>query len=109
MGATCTKEQGSERVIHGCRYGEQRRAHEEVLGRFEGDMEALAGVEIAPAVAAAAGQLRSLLDLVPEQRVRDWAAQCAASHQHLSDKVPRWNAPCCSKCPPAEGCRARCY
>ena len=58
-----------------------------MLGRFEGDMEALAGVEVAPAVAAAAGQLRSLLDLVPEQRVRDWAAQCAASHQHLSDKV----------------------
>lgn len=76
---------------HGCRYAEQRRAHAEVLGRFEADMEALGAVEIAPQAASA--QLRTLLHLVPEQRVRDWAAQCAASHQHLSDKV---RAPCSS-------------
>ena len=62
-----------------------------MLGRFEADMEALGAVEIAPQAASA--QLRTLLHLVPEQRVRDWAAQCAASHQHLSDKV---RAPCSS-------------
>ena len=48
-------------------------------------MEALGAVGIAPQ--AASVQLRTLLHLVPEQRVREWAAQCAASHQHLSDKV----------------------
>ena len=74
-----------------CRYAEQRRTHAEVLGRFEADMEALGAVEIAPQAASA--QLRTLLHLVPEQRVRDWAAQCAASHQHLSDKV---SIPCLS-------------
>lgn len=67
------------------RYSEQRRKHAEVLGRFERDMEALASMEI-PAQARTA-EMSRLSDLVPGQRMRDWAAQCASSHQNLSDKV----------------------
>ncbi|BDA42038.1 Autophagy-related protein 11 [Coccomyxa sp. Obi] len=67
------------------KYTEQRRKHAEVLGRFERDMEALASVEV-PAQARTP-DLARLSDLVPQQRMRDWAAQCASSHQHLSDKV----------------------
>ena len=67
------------------RYVEQRRKHAEVLGRFEGDMEALASVEVP--VQARTPDLARLSDLVPQQRMRDWAAQCASSHQHLSDKA----------------------
>lgn len=56
-----------------------------MLGRFERDMEALASVEV-PAQARTP-DLARLSDLVPQQRMRDWAAQCASSHQHLSDKA----------------------
>ncbi|EIE22022.1 hypothetical protein COCSUDRAFT_48029 [Coccomyxa subellipsoidea C-169] len=69
--------------MHG--YTEQRRKHAEVLGRFERDMEALSSVEIPPQ--ARTPDLARLSDLVPGQRMRDWAAQCASSHQNLSDKV----------------------
>ncbi len=72
------------------RYTEQRRKHAEVLGRFERDMEALSSVEIPPQ--ARTPDLARLSDLVPGQRMRDWAAQCASSHQNLSDKVRDWTS-----------------
>ena len=69
------------------RYGEQQRRHSEILGRFERDMDLLAAVEIAPQARTA--EFARLSDLVQEQRMREWAAQCSATHQHIQDKVER--------------------
>lgn len=83
---SCADQKGSE-IEEGFyyRYTEQRRKHAEVLGRFERDMEALSTVEIPPQ--ARTPELARLSDLVPGQRMREWAAQCASSHQNLSEKV----------------------
>lgn len=64
----------------------QAAAHEEVLGRFDRDMEALAAAEVHPAARAAG--LTRLLDLLPEAKLRDWAAECARAHRQFADKVP---------------------
>ena len=63
----------------------QAAAHEEVLGRFERDMDALAAAELHPA-ACAGGAIR-LLDLLPEAKLRDWAANCSRAHRQFADKV----------------------
>lgn len=63
----------------------QAAAHEEVLHRFDRDMEALAAAELHPA-ARSAGVAR-LLDLLPEAKLRDWAAECGRAHRQFADKV----------------------
>lgn len=63
----------------------QAAAHEEVLGRFDRDMEALAAAELHPAARSAG--LTRLLDLLPEAKLRDWAAECARAHRQFADKV----------------------
>lgn len=67
------------------RYTEQQRRHADILGRFERDMELLAAIEIAPQARTA--ELARLSDLVQEQRMRDWAAQCSGTHRNISEKV----------------------
>ena len=69
------------------RYAVQRQAHAEVLAGFERELEALAAVEVHPAARTA--EHRRLVHLVNAPRLREWAAECLACHQHLSDKVNR--------------------
>jgi hypothetical protein len=84
-------------VSHGALYAAQSAAHEEVLGRFDRDMEALAAAELHPAARSAG--LTRLLDLLPEAKLRDWAAECARAHRQFADKVhfpvlvQSWSAP----------------
>ncbi len=63
----------------------QAAAHRDVLERFNADMAALAAVELHPA-ARVDGRTR-LLDLLPEARLRDWAANCTAAHAQFANKV----------------------
>ncbi len=56
-----------------------------MLGRFDRDMEALAAAELHPAARSAG--LTRLLDLLPEAKLRDWAAECARAHRQFADKV----------------------
>ena len=72
-------------VSHGALHAAQAAAHEEVLGRFDRDMEALAAAELHPAARSAG--LTRLLDLLPEAKLRDWAAECARAHRQFADKV----------------------
>ncbi|KAK9820447.1 hypothetical protein WJX72_010464 [[Myrmecia] bisecta] len=67
------------------KYVQQHTAHAETLVRFEQDMAQLAATELQPA--ARTRELTRLVHLVPEQRLRDWAANCGRSHKHFADKV----------------------
>lgn len=62
-------------------------AHREILSRFSADMERLAACELHPAARSPGS--RRLLDLLPEQRLRDWADSCARSHAAFMEKVRR--------------------
>lgn len=62
-------------------------AHEEVLARFDRDMDALAAADLHPA--ARVGGATRLLDLLPEVKLREWAAECRRSHRQFADKVHR--------------------
>lgn len=63
----------------------QAAGHREILTHFTADMEQLAACELHPA--ARAPGARRLLDLLPEQRLRDWADSCARSHAAFMEKV----------------------
>ena len=68
-----------------CRYEAQRAQHEEVLGSFQANLDLLARLEVHPC--AQRPGLRRLADVVPEPRLREWAACCSASHRSLASKV----------------------
>ena len=63
----------------------QAEAHNDILARFSSDMDRLASCELLPG--ARTGSARRLLDLLPEQRLRDWAEACQRSHAAFGDKV----------------------
>lgn len=62
-------------------------AHASLLHRFESLMISLGGIQLHPSlvsVARASGRvMETLLDTVPVERERAWAAQCQTSHQRL--------------------------
>jgi len=77
-----------------------------LLGGFEADLERLRKVRVEPALfatataAAASASLsssslpsstkpRTLLDILPELRLRDWARNCGVRHQQLEEAVER--------------------
>ena len=83
-----------------CRYEAQRAQHEETLAGLPANLELLARLEVHPA--ARAPGLQRLADFVPQERLREWAARCQASHQSLAAKVrPR------AACQTSTGWRAR--
>ena len=51
-------------------------------------MDRLASCELHPG--ACTGTARRLLDLLPEQRLRDWAEACRRSHAAFGDKARRF-------------------
>ena len=67
------------------RYEVQRARHEEVLSSFQANLDLLARLEVHPS--AQRPGLRHLADVVPEPRLREWAARCSASHRSLAAKV----------------------
>lgn len=67
------------------RYSVQHTRQQDILTRFPADLDALRAVTILPP--ARTTEMRTLLDLIPEQRMRDWARHCEASHRSLGSKV----------------------
>lgn len=63
----------------------QAASHEEVLRRFERDMDRLKAAELHPA--ARTGSATHLMDLVPENQLRNHHTNCVHAHKQFADKV----------------------
>ena len=57
-----------------CRYQTEAAAQMAILQNFERDMEQLASLQLHPA--ARTDRHSRLIHLIPEQKMRDWAARC---------------------------------
>lgn len=68
-------------------YSAQHASAAETLASFERAMEALAEVDLLPALQT--DGRRTLADCVPQERLRRWAAECARSHEHFAAKARR--------------------
>ena len=68
-----------------CRYKQQHERHGELLQRFAQDMELLASITLHEG--ASTDRIKRLIDMVPEQRLREWAENCRRSHEQFADKV----------------------
>ncbi|KAG2843968.1 hypothetical protein PC111_g1938 [Phytophthora cactorum] len=55
--------------------------HERLLSQFDSYLEALATVDLHPALATEAR--KTLYDCIPVEKEREWAAQCEQSHTHV--------------------------
>jgi len=67
------------------KYRIQAASHEEVLRRFERDMDRLKAAELHPA--ARTGSATHLMDLVPENQLRNHHTNCVHAHKQFADKV----------------------
>eukprot|EP00891_Asterochloris_glomerata_P000620 jgi/Astpho2/620/fgenesh1_pg.00013_%23_39_t len=67
------------------RYKQQHERHGELLQRFAQDMELLASITLHEG--AGTDRIKRLIDMVPEQRLREWAENCRRSHEQFTDKV----------------------
>ena len=68
-----------------CRYKQQHERHGELLQRFAQNMELLASITLHEG--AGTDRIKRLIDMVPEQRLREWAENCRRSHEQFTDKV----------------------
>jgi hypothetical protein len=68
-----------------CRFEARHQARQEIFDRFAGDMAFLESVELHPGAIAAG--YRTVADLVPRERLRTWAAECAETHKLIYSKV----------------------
>ena len=68
-----------------CRYQTEAAAQMAILQDFERDMEQLASLQLHPA--ARTDRHSRLIHLIPEQKMRDWAARCKRDHDHFAKKV----------------------
>ncbi|KAG6971273.1 hypothetical protein JG688_00004500 [Phytophthora aleatoria] len=59
--------------------------HERLLSQFDSYLEALATVDLHPALATEAR--KTLYDCIPVEKEREWAAQCEQSHTHVRGQV----------------------
>ncbi|OWZ23787.1 hypothetical protein PHMEG_0001284 [Phytophthora megakarya] len=59
--------------------------HERLLSQFESYLEALATVELHPALATS--ERKTLYDCIPVDKEREWATQCEQSHTHVRTQV----------------------
>ncbi|KAG1711019.1 hypothetical protein DVH05_013738 [Phytophthora capsici] len=59
--------------------------HERLLSQFESYLEALATVELHPALATE--ERKTLYDCIPVEKEREWAVQCEQSHNHVRGQV----------------------
>ena len=57
----------------------------EILQGFERDMEQLASLQLH--AGARTERHSRLIHLIPEQKMRDWAARCKHDHDHFAKKV----------------------
>ena len=60
-------------------------AQREILQGFERDMEQLAALQLH--TGARTERHSRLIHLIPEQKMRDWAARCKHDHDHFAKKV----------------------
>lgn len=66
-------------------YQTQAAAQKEILQGFERDMEQLASLQLH--AGARTERHSRLIHLIPEQKMRDWAARCKHDHDHFAKKV----------------------
>ncbi|KAG7387747.1 hypothetical protein PHYPSEUDO_013752 [Phytophthora pseudosyringae] len=59
--------------------------HERLLSQFDSYLEALATVELHPALTTE--ERKTLFDCIPVEKEREWAAQCEQSHAHVRGQV----------------------
>ncbi|KUF95598.1 Multidrug resistance protein ABC superfamily [Phytophthora nicotianae] len=59
--------------------------HERLLSQFDSYLEALATVDLHPALATE--ERKTLYDCIPVEKEREWAAQCEQSHTHVRGQV----------------------
>ena len=68
-----------------CRYQTEAAAQKEILQGFERDMDQLAALQLHPDIRT--DRHNYLIDLIPEQKLREWAARCKRDHDHFAKKV----------------------
>ena len=68
-----------------CRYQKEAAAQKEILQGFERDMDQLAALQLHPDIQT--DRHNYLIDLIPEQKLREWAARCKRDHDHFAKKV----------------------
>lgn len=66
-------------------YQTEASAQKEILQGFERDMEQLAFLQLH--AGARTERHSRLIHLIPEQKMRDWAARCKHDHDHFAKKV----------------------
>ena len=67
------------------RYQTEAAAQKEILQGFERDMDQLAALQLHPDIRT--DRHNYLIDLIPEQKLREWAARCKRDHDHFAKKV----------------------
>ena len=68
-----------------CRYQTEAAAQKEILQGFERDMDQLAALQLHADIRT--DRHNYLIDLIPEQKLREWAARCKRDHDHFAKKV----------------------
>ncbi|KAA6421485.1 MAG: hypothetical protein FRX49_08429 [Trebouxia sp. A1-2] len=66
-------------------YQTEAAAQKDILQGFERDMEQLASLQLH--AGARTERHSRLIHLIPEQKMRDWAARCKHDHDHFAKKV----------------------
>lgn len=66
-------------------HAQQAAQHDAALASFDAELQSLANAPIIPA--AATPEHATLLDLLPEAKLRAWADYCRRSHVQFNDKV----------------------
>eukprot|EP01116_Phalansterium_solitarium_P018996 TRINITY_DN5186_c0_g1_i2.p1 TRINITY_DN5186_c0_g1~~TRINITY_DN5186_c0_g1_i2.p1 ORF type:complete len:458 (-),score=124.83 TRINITY_DN5186_c0_g1_i2:140-1513(-) len=66
-------------------YQRLNEKHEKLLASFPGDMERLRNIPLH--IALRRDRMNTLMDVIPEQKLRLWAEDCAAEHGQLSTRV----------------------
>ena len=68
-----------------CSYQTEAAAQKEILQGFERDMDQLAALHLHPDIRT--DRHSCLIDLIPEQKLREWGARCKRDHDHFAKKV----------------------
>jgi len=76
------KEQEKEFFL---RFTKHRRRHDDMLNSFECDLQALKVIQLHPMLKTP--QRETLLDCVPEGKLRQWYVKCQQNHEQLSRRV----------------------
>ncbi|GAX81462.1 hypothetical protein CEUSTIGMA_g8891.t1 [Chlamydomonas eustigma] len=72
------------------RYLAQHSLHEDILNRLESDLSVLSRIQLHPSLQASGW--KTLEDISPVSRLREWGNQCRCSHDHFSSKASELDA-----------------